>query len=575
MDARRRSVGSWWRVACFAAGVAAALGGPPGALAGDFWSDAKKTTSKIGGQVSGGLQHAANQASDVVQHAGGQVSHEAQHAGGQVSDAVKHAADQVSHEAAKLDPSDALRREFAREQAEALRGLRRLDPNTVFDSVQRSIESAVNAELARQGARADFHSGEVDLRGTVIGRTLAKWLAGFAQGNKRASEVEELGYNAKSRRLSVRLYVRHSQSWGKVIPGQRPMDLYSVSQRASFWYDFGHGSGDFVIDLGPLAPRITAKTARALSDVDLVSAAQSMAPGIGGQLLNHEEDDEYALKLRRYTERYGAGNVYFASKSFVNWATPETLGRYAVNGVVTLGASVAPQVMADLRARAMTEEPAIASWLSSKGMENVQEVATELLTGRTPRWPFLKFEMFPVRYRSREHPLHATTTPWRDVDHAAFAIVWIDSGDHRQQPAHLAGFEPAQPIAHIIPGGHAGPDSHFLPGSHIAQGHQTGPGIHPAQGQGGGAGEHVAHNLGVDYQPVHYHDGTFGARLTRPPLAGSPAAAFGLEPGDIILELDGQRFRDPADLLAHRGETTIQLINVRNGHVQDGHFILP
>ncbi len=76
---------------------------------------------------------------------------------------------------------------------------------------------------------------------------------------------------------------------------------------------------------------------------------------------------------------------------------------------------------------------------------------------------------------------------------------------------------------------------------------------------------HFAPNLGIYYEPVRYSDGTFGARLTRPPVPNSPAATVFFEPGDVIFELDGQHFTTPSDVLAHRAQTTVGFINIRTG----------
>lgn len=261
-----------------------------------------------------------------------------------------------------------------------------------------------------------------------MGKVLTHWLQNFAQGNKRDGRVEELSFNVKTRRLKVRLMAKHCQSWGKIIPGQGEVELYSVTQRATFFYDFNKGSGSFDIDLGPLASHINTRTLEKLKEGDLVGVAEGLVPEAAGKLWNHEEKDEYDHRRSQYQTRYGAANVYFASKRFVNWAGPETIGKYVLDGVVTGGSSVYPQIMHDVETRAQEELPPLIDWLKSRGMANAESAARQLLTGHTPRWPFLKFEMIPVRYSSREKPLHAVTTPWRNVDHLAFVVVWTEGG---------------------------------------------------------------------------------------------------------------------------------------------------
>jgi len=84
-----------------------------------------------------------------------------------------------------------------------------------------------------------------------------------------------------------------------------------------------------------------------------------------------------------------------------------------------------------------------------------------------------------------------------------------------------------------------------------------------------------AGNLGIYYAKVPYGDGTFGARLTRPPVPGSPAAQLQLEPGDTIFMLDGVRFREPSDVLNHVEETSVVFINVRTNQPQSADVTLP
>ncbi len=124
----------------------------------------------------------------------------------------------------------------------------------------------------------------------------------------------------------------------------------------------------------------------------------------------------------------------------------------------------------------------------------------------------------------------------------------------------------AQVVANYQPTGFGAPGG--LPAPPVGMPPQPPPGPAPAQ-------ELFAGNLGMVYTPVRYSDGTFGARVTRPPDAGTPAAALGLEPGDVIVMLDGQRFRTPDDVLAHRYQTTVTLVNVRTNGLQTMNVLLP
>ena len=84
-----------------------------------------------------------------------------------------------------------------------------------------------------------------------------------------------------------------------------------------------------------------------------------------------------------------------------------------------------------------------------------------------------------------------------------------------------------------------------------------------------------ANNLGIYYEKVAYDDGTFGAKLTRAPEANSPAAQIGLEVGDVVFMMDDQRFRTPQDVLSHVNNTSVTLIDVRTGQVEQAVVVLP
>jgi hypothetical protein len=70
-------------------------------------------------------------------------------------------------------------------------------------------------------------------------------------------------------------------------------------------------------------------------------------------------------------------------------------------------------------------------------------------------------------------------------------------------------------------------------------------------------------------------DGTFGALVTRLPRTGTPAAELRLEPGDLILELDGQSFSSDANIFNHRNQTVVRFVNVRDSMTKTANFFIP
>jgi Caspase domain len=77
--------------------------------------------------------------------------------------------------------------------------------------------------------------------------------------------------------------------------------------------------------------------------------------------------------------------------------------------------------------------------------------------------------------------------------------------------------------------------------------------------------EVFAPNLGIHYQPIPLSGGTLGARLSRTANGNAPAAAIGLELGDMIIRLDGQPIKKPEDVLAHIDQTSVEFVNIRTG----------
>jgi type II secretory pathway component PulC len=87
--------------------------------------------------------------------------------------------------------------------------------------------------------------------------------------------------------------------------------------------------------------------------------------------------------------------------------------------------------------------------------------------------------------------------------------------------------------------------------------------------------EIFAPNLGIHYQPIPLAGGTLGARLSRTATGNAPAAAIGLERGDMIIRLDGQPITKPEDVLAHIDHTSVEFVNIRTGKTETRNVQLP
>ena len=435
---------------------------------------------------------------------------------------MKRGDNAVENEAAKVDPSAALLREYKEAQSRANREIRWFNPGMIVQQVETALTQQVNAVALRSGASFNPQTGDVDLRGTAMGRMLHNLLFQFAQGNQREAGVPEFRFNVGNLALVVRLYVRHRQSWGKVFPGQGPVDLIDVTQTAMLQFDLKAGKGDFSIDTGPWGPKISPGTLDQLRSGNLIGLAQSMTPDGLGELARLETGDDLDEIENSYYTRFGRGNIYFPSRSFAEFATPEQLAKYAVNGIISLGTDVWPEIMADLQQQAQAELPALVAWLASRGIQDAENIAGQLISGHVPELPTISFQLISVPFRSRNVTPVGVATPWRTVNHITFAVFW-----HPSQNAQIP-----QPVEGRAPAGSQTGDANV--GDLDAERRQRlanleqqeelnrlrqaaqslgtpGPGSGDSNPANSAPGEIYASNLGITYQPVPFGDGTFGA----------------------------------------------------------------
>jgi C-terminal processing protease CtpA/Prc len=84
----------------------------------------------------------------------------------------------------------------------------------------------------------------------------------------------------------------------------------------------------------------------------------------------------------------------------------------------------------------------------------------------------------------------------------------------------------------------------------------------------------LAPNYGLCYVLVP-HGAALGARVSRYPIAGSPCAGIGLEPGDMIITIDGAPICGHRDVAAHVGRTALEILDVRTGQRRRASITLP
>jgi hypothetical protein len=317
----------------------------------------------------------------------------------------------------KLDP----RQKLEEARTRAMKSLKKLSPAEIKKNIERSFQQKLAQAQAKTGTRYNSATGELDLRGTKAGRMFSSWLSKFAQGNSRESSLQVFSYNVKKDLLHLSMMVRHRQrqNWGSL----GMVELYSCTQTAEVEVEFSKPSLKFEIDLGPLGPKINMRAVEAMLKGDLVAMAEAAAPDMS-RVITYERKNDYKDVLAKYEAKHGGGRVYLASKEFVEWAGSKSIGKYAATGVVSGGAAVIPQIMKDAAEMAEKEIPKIVDWLKKLGIKEGVSMAKELLTGRRPRWPYIKFEMVVIPHYAREvNPQTGLKTGWRRFNNLGFVIV--------------------------------------------------------------------------------------------------------------------------------------------------------
>ncbi len=204
-------------------------------------------------------------------------------------------------------------------------------------------------------------------------------------------------------------------------------------------------------------------------------------------------DDNYDQVRDALYQRYGAGNVYFASRNFVSWASPETLAVYTAAGILTGGASLGA-TLEDMKAHLVSEASQIGNWLASKaksGHPGVDDIINAILNRKEVDGVYFAVKWTQVNYYYRGNVLGL----WRPTiksPHAAFAVVFKETPAAVPAPVQNNGivFVPPPSPQPATSGALALAGSAYFGGS----GDQRGTGIAVADGA-----VYVSGNAGYNY----------------------------------------------------------------------------
>lgn len=241
-----------------------------------------------------------------------------------------------------------------------------------------------------------------DLRNSAFAGRLRGYLNQLAQGNEGSGSVERLTVDADGN-VSGELRVLHRHVAGSFF-GQKIV-VYDLTQRASFDFNVREGVADVSLDLGR-GVRVGTKQIRDMLDVFSV-----------------KRGNEYKRIRDSYYKKHGQANVYFASKGFVDWAGPETAGRWVVTAVASGGSASLAQASQEARDRVRAELPRILNFLRSRGIREAGAVGERLLAGQSLRVPKLNLKWQTVAYTTTLE-VAEVSLPSVKLRHAAFALVW-------------------------------------------------------------------------------------------------------------------------------------------------------
>jgi hypothetical protein len=253
-----------------------------------------------------------------------------------------------------------------------------------------------------------FDTDALEIRGTAL--TVAKHSWGRVRAPTLSNPNRKVEVQAQKTFRSTFIYnLETNRMRGNVNLGEVKLGTKVLGR------DYSISFGEVKIDLERLQ--------RALEG-DLIAIVEMIpTPGV----IENQRRNEYNNIRQSKWDQHGRENVYFASREFVNWATPERIGVWVVEAIVTGGAG-STAIMYEVSSEAMKEISALTRWLENKGIDEAQATAEQILSGRRVNWPFLAVYWQTIKYEARRAVAGNPIYPWIPVRHAAFYIVWKGTG---------------------------------------------------------------------------------------------------------------------------------------------------
>jgi hypothetical protein len=188
----------------------------------------------------------------------------------------------------------------------------------------------------------------------------------------------------------------------------------------------------------PSAGKVTFTTKLGSCEVPMTAVEVALAPDcaraltlirVSGQF-TREGRSEYDDQKNNSIKRHGPENVYFGSSDFVQWASPETAGRWIID-LVDKGGTTCEIIAEESQEIAHNEIKGITAWLEKKGRAEARKIAHKLMNGLPVSIPngCIRLAWEPVRYKSTLTIGGKKIGGPIDVTHAAFVLIWLDASN--------------------------------------------------------------------------------------------------------------------------------------------------